>query len=116
MSVRIEDGMIRLEGACRVEDAEPLAAALLARVRPVDITTCATLHAAVLQVLLAFQAPLTGKPATAFLRDHLAPALRRRFAEQAQDATNDGPLGYGMNASGTLVPEGEPSDDRSDCG
>ena len=72
MSVRVEAGVIHLEGRCLVEDAEPL---LLALQDDSDATVSlgrtTRLHMAVVQVLLAARAPLTDVPvdlgATRFL-------------------------------------------------
>ncbi|WP_454715649.1 hypothetical protein [Caulobacter segnis] len=71
--------VVYLTGHCRVEDAETLAALL----QPsegviVDISGCDSLHAAVVQVLLAFDAPVVGEPAESFLRDRLLAALIRK--------------------------------------
>lgn len=76
MSVMQEGSVIRLEGPCRVEDAETLAA-LLQRMpgSTLDLTRCRGLHAAVVQAILAFAPPLTGNPAEPFLRDLLIPSL-----------------------------------------
>lgn len=76
----IRDGdFVHLSGHCRVEDAEALSALL----QPsqgviVDISGCDSLHAAVVQVLLAFDASVVGAPDAVFLRDHLLPALARK--------------------------------------
>lgn len=76
MGVMQDGSVIRLEGPCRVEDAEILTA-LLQRMpgSAVDLTRCEGLHAAVVQAILAFAPPLTGKPAGPFLQDFLLPAL-----------------------------------------
>ncbi|KAB1072587.1 hypothetical protein [Methylobacterium planeticum] len=60
MSVRrVVDGsadIVVLEGPCPVEDAETLAAFLLeSPTSPVDLSACARMHTAVLQVLLRLQ-------------------------------------------------------------
>jgi hypothetical protein len=75
MTVRLDWDVIRLEGPCRVEEAERLAALLGEAVRTVDLAACEGLHAAVAQALLAFGPPLVGQPADPFLRDRLGPAL-----------------------------------------
>jgi hypothetical protein len=71
-----EGSVIRLEGLCRVEDAE-LLTALLQRMpgSTVDLARCEGLHGAVVQAILAFGPPLTGIPAGPVLRDLLVPAL-----------------------------------------
>ena len=77
MSVRLDGNVILLEGACRVEDAEPLLAWLQAdKGRMVDLTDAEHLHAAVLQVLMALRPVLRGEAKDSFLRDWITPALR----------------------------------------
>ena len=78
MTVRLDGETIRLEGSCRVEEAETLTVLLQARVRPVDLAACEALHGAVAQVLLAFAPPLSGGDGDGFLARHLAPALAGR--------------------------------------
>lgn len=68
MTVREDAEVIRLEGICRVEEAEPLTALLQAKVRPVDFSQCRQAHSAILQVVLAFAAPVAGHPAAPLLR------------------------------------------------
>jgi hypothetical protein len=76
MSVRLDGNIIVLEGACRVEDAEPLLRWLQAdRGRSVDVTGAEHLHAAVLQVLMALRPGIRGAAKDAFLRDWITPAL-----------------------------------------
>lgn len=59
---------ILLEGVCPVEDAEPLAALLLAEPgTAVDWSACTRLHTAVYQVLLRTQPPLRGACGDAFV-------------------------------------------------
>lgn len=79
MSVRVDaDGVIRLEGACPVDDALVLHGLLLASPRStVDWTSCDTAHTAVVQILLAGKVALRGPPRGDFLRRHIAPALER---------------------------------------
>jgi hypothetical protein len=51
---RRDDGTIALEGACPVDDAEPLLEMLQATPgAPLDWTQCDRLHTAVLQIILA---------------------------------------------------------------
>ncbi|GEO14805.1 hypothetical protein [Microvirga aerophila] len=77
MSVRLDGHIIKLEGACRVEDAEPLLAWLQAdRSRVVDLTRAEHLHAAVVQVLIALEPPLQGESRDPFVRSWIAPLLR----------------------------------------
>jgi hypothetical protein len=76
MSVRLDGNVILMEGACRVEDAEPLLGSLQADMgRVVDLTGVEHLHAAVLQVLIALRPTLRGTAKDPFLRDWIAPAL-----------------------------------------
>lgn len=76
MTVARDGAMIRLQGRCRVEDAEPLASLLQATPGlTVDLGDCEGLHAAVLQALLAFAPKVTGIPGDPFLRDLVLPLL-----------------------------------------
>jgi len=76
MSVRLDGNVIILEGACRVEDAEPLLGWLQAdRGRAVELAATEHLHAAVLQVLMALRPPIRGMARDAFLRDWIVPTL-----------------------------------------
>jgi hypothetical protein len=78
MSVRVENGVIHLEGICPVEDAEALVSALDRVSGPtVDMAACRQLHGAMVQVLLVFRPSLRGTPEDAFLRDYVIPALER---------------------------------------
>lgn len=101
MTARLDGDLIRLEGACHVEEAEVLAGLLAAGPRSVDLTACQTLHAAVAQVLLAYRPPLQGQPADPFLSGFLVPAL-----EAVGAGDNPGPGGYGESGSRQGV-EGE---------
>ena len=77
MTVRLaDDGTIRLEGECPLEEAEVLLGHLLARTEAiVDWRQCEYAHTAVVQVLLASAAPLLGPPRDAFLREQVEPLL-----------------------------------------
>ena len=78
MSVRLDGHIIKLEGPCRVEDAEPLLTWLQADgSRVVDLTGAEHLHAAVVQVLIALKPPLRGESRDLFVRNWLAPLLRQ---------------------------------------
>ena len=70
MTVRIgDDGTIVLEGACPIDDAEPLLQHLLAHPgAAVDWRRCEHAHTAVLQVLMASGRRLVGPPGSVFLR------------------------------------------------
>jgi hypothetical protein len=77
MSVRLDQNVIHLEGACPVGDAETLLAAL--RELPdadVDLGAVTRLHLALVQVLLAASRNVRGVPVDPFLRDHVLPLLR----------------------------------------
>jgi hypothetical protein len=79
MSLRLDGSTIRLEGECRVEDAEPLLAFLHdGDGRRVDLTAAGPLHAAVVQVLLALRPPLDGPPGDPFTARWLVPLLMLR--------------------------------------
>ena len=70
------DGVVALEGACALEDAEVLQQHLLARGDAiVDWRSCETAHTAVIQILLAARPRLQGVPAGEFLRQFVAPLL-----------------------------------------
>lgn len=78
MSVSLESDIIRLEGACRVEDAEPLL--MLLRENPcrtVDMSGAGLLHAAVVQVLLALRPAIAGTVSDPFVAMWLMPLLTR---------------------------------------
>jgi hypothetical protein len=81
MSVVLDGNVIILEGACRVEDAEPLLGWLQAdRDRIVDLTHAEQLHTAVLQVLMALRPAVSGPAEDPFFRDWIYPALRDAHA------------------------------------
>jgi hypothetical protein len=87
MTVRDDGDVIRLEGACRVEEAEALTALLQAGLRPVDLALCREAHSAVLQVLLAFRPPILREPGAEPLRALLRSATARSIAPiSAHDA------------------------------
>ena len=76
MTVLRDGSIIRLDGLCRVEDAEPLTALLQGiSDSTLDLSTCKGLHAAVVQAILAFRPRIVGIPDDRFLRDQLLPAL-----------------------------------------
>jgi len=78
MSVRVEQNIIHLDGACAVGDAEPLLAALQDCARAVvDISAATRLHLAVVQLLLATRPAIRGVPSDPFLRDQILPLLRQ---------------------------------------
>jgi hypothetical protein len=81
MTIRIEDDIAWLEGACGVADAEPLFAALReGRVTTADVSSCRSVHAAVAQTLMRFGVSIEGAAPDPFVRDLVAPALERHRA------------------------------------
>ena len=82
MSVALDGDRIRLTGPCRVEDAEALLVLLQSdRTRPVDVADAIHLHAAVVQVLLAFRPNLIGSPQDEFIAQWIMPLLRSTAVE-----------------------------------
>jgi hypothetical protein len=78
LTIRLEDGILHIEGICPVEEAETLLERLLDEPGlPVDWSGCRHLHTAVLQVLMAVRPPLRGTPDDAFLRRWIEPVLAR---------------------------------------
>ncbi|MDB5415408.1 MAG: hypothetical protein JWR10_3743 [Rubritepida sp.] len=76
MTVVLDGSVVRLQGLCRVEDAEPLAALLQSgEAATIELSDCEAMHGAVAQVILAFAPVLTGTPAVFFLRNLLLPTL-----------------------------------------
>jgi hypothetical protein len=84
MTVRRSDsGVAMIEGACAVEDAEPLLRLLQANPTPaVDWTACSYLHTAVIQVILASRIVPIGRCGDAWVEQWLAPGLRHRETGQ----------------------------------
>lgn len=85
MGVIRSDGVVRLVGLCRVEDAEPLAAML--QLEPglhLDMSACEGLHAAVLQVLLALSPVIDIQPPAG----SWTAALLASRAADGREATN----------------------------
>ena len=78
MSVRLDGDVVRLEGECRVEEAEELVVLLQAAPgRVVDLDDCQGMHAAVAQVLLGFRAATKGRPADPYLSRFVADNFAR---------------------------------------
>ena len=76
MSVRVDGEVVWIEGEGRLEDAEPLCAALIGHPgRQVDLSRALDLHTAVVQALLALRPPIHGAPADAFLQAQVIPML-----------------------------------------
>ena len=77
MTVRLDGDLIRLEGACHVEEAEALLRLIHdAPGRGIDLSDCKRLHAAVVQVLISFGATIAVPAQDPFLCDFVAPNLR----------------------------------------
>ena len=76
MSVRLDDGVVRLDGDCAVEHAETLLGLLQDNpAAAIDLHRCTRLHLAVAQVLLAARRPIAVLPGDPFLRNLFAPDL-----------------------------------------
>ena len=76
MTVHLDDRTIRLEGDCHVEDAEPLLNLLQDEAgRTVDVSALAGVHAAVLQVILAFRPKVVGSNSDGFFNSWIMPLL-----------------------------------------
>jgi hypothetical protein len=76
---RSDTGMVILEGACAVEDAEPLLQLLQETPAPaIEWTTCSHLHTAVVQVILASGVTPIGLCGDAWVRRWLAPELSQK--------------------------------------
>jgi hypothetical protein len=70
-------GIIVLEGACSSEDAEILLQHLAnTPAASVDLSTCESAHAAVIQVLMAFKPTLIGTPPDNSLWHWVNPTLQ----------------------------------------
>ena len=73
---RSPDGVVVLEGACPVEEAETLLGLLLEQAdATVDWAGCTKMHTAVLQVLLALRPLIRGACQDPFAQKWLAPNL-----------------------------------------
>jgi hypothetical protein len=82
MAIRYEGDLARLDATCTVEEALELADWLRAQADPrVDLASCAHLHTAVLQTLLALRPRIAGPPADPFLARWVAPLLAPAPAE-----------------------------------
>ncbi len=72
------DGTIELKGSCPVEDADVLLQHLLGTPDAVvDWQACEWAHTAIFQVLLVARTIPLGTPTNPFLRNHVAPLLKR---------------------------------------
>lgn len=85
MTVSLQDEVVRLEGDCRVEDAETLSALLDGQGgRVVDVGECRQLHTAVLQALLHYRPQLIGACGNRFLEQWAFRDLRSRKIEDEE--------------------------------
>lgn len=76
MTIRVQQGMIYLEGSCPVEDAEVLLVALQEITQPIiDVAKLERAHMAVAQLLTSAKPKIIGMPAAGFVREMLMPAL-----------------------------------------
>jgi len=76
VSVLLEAGKICLRHECPVEDAEPFLVLLQNNPEcPVDIGGATNMHAAVLQLLLAFRRKVHGQPGDSFLQKWILPEV-----------------------------------------
>jgi hypothetical protein len=76
MSVRLDGDAIRLEGRCRIEDAETLLGLLVEDGRrSIDLSLAGPLHSAVVQILMAAKPIISGRPDDPFLCAHVLPLL-----------------------------------------
>jgi hypothetical protein len=76
MSVRVADGVIRIEGIGQVADAEPILTALLDDAsRAVDLSGASRLHSAIVQLLMAFRPRVMGAPSDPFYAAHIVTLL-----------------------------------------
>lgn len=90
-----EDGTLRLEGDCSIEEAETLLELLLTNAEaPVDWSRCRSMHTAVVQVLLALRSPLLGMPEDPFLRRWIGPLLSGGAAAEAGSRGNAAEMGH----------------------
>ena len=81
MSVKLDGEIIRLEGRCHVEDAEPLLILLQDDpARRLDLSHAESLHTAVIQIMMAFRPQLIGESADIFVRDWIIPRVAGGFA------------------------------------
>ncbi len=89
MTVRLaEDGVVRLEGRCPIEDAEQLQQRLLENpVAVVDWQDCTHAHAAVVQVILVGGPVVSGPAAWDFLNEFIAPATKRHRGRSGASPT-----------------------------
>lgn len=86
MSVRLDGDIIRLEGACGVEEAERFLVLLQeAPGRRVDLTGVDNLHTALVQIIMALSPQLSGECGDVFVRKWVIPHLAAPGAGNGND-------------------------------
>ena len=76
MSVEVADGVIHVRGNGRVEDAEPILAALQDDPAAViNLSGATRLHSATIQLLVALRPRIAGAPSDPFQARHIIPLL-----------------------------------------
>ena len=84
MSVHIENKIVRLEGACLVEDAEALLLAFQEGCRQVDLGSATRLHLAIVQLLIAFKPKVSVIPDNSFVKLHLLPLFEHSPGDEEE--------------------------------
>lgn len=80
MSVTRLGDVVHLEGDCRLEEAETLAALLDQEPGlTLDFSQCRQLHAAILQTLLVYRPRIEGEASDPFLERWILPRLREAW-------------------------------------
>ena len=86
MSVRLEGDIIRLEGACGVEEAERFLVLLQETPgRSVDLAGVDNLHTALVQIIMALRPQLIGECGDVFVREWVIPNLAAPGAGNGTD-------------------------------
>lgn len=76
MSVHFDGDIVRLEGVCTVDDAEPLLRLLQEHPgASIDWQACDQAHTAIIQILMAARRPIAGPPNADQLERWVAPLL-----------------------------------------
>lgn len=77
MTITLDQGTIRLIGACGVEEAETLVTFLESHPElAIDLSGATALHTALWQTLMVFRPPVTGVPAPSMAMGRAFEALR----------------------------------------
>lgn len=77
MTVRVENEVVCLEGACLVEDCEALLVAFQEGCRQVDLGSATRLHLAIVQLLIAFKPQVLVVPDNPFIKLRILPLFDR---------------------------------------